>query len=172
VYVKDFVEIETASDAGAASLLLDQDDVDEPFLHYQGTSAASVANNVSTWKGGGTIEGYVKVEVAGDGDYWMPYTSAPSQTMPYREITATTNTTANDYIILCTAASADYDVELINVASVNGQVLVIKNKAASTYDVGVDPNGSQNIDNNSTSATLNPGDSITIMSNGTEWSIH
>jgi hypothetical protein len=51
------VEIETASDCAVASLTLDQNDVDEPFIKFEGTSAADQANNISTANGDGAVIG-------------------------------------------------------------------------------------------------------------------
>ena len=83
------VEIETAADEGDAALTIDQNDVDEPFINFEGTSAADQANNISTVNGDGTVEGpknysstagwayegMIRVNVGGT-DYWMPYYSA------------------------------------------------------------------------------------------------
>jgi len=78
-------EIECGSTFGTACLLLDQDDADQEFITYEGTSAANKTNNISTLGAGAagssstgpdsgsfTHAGMVRVNVNGT-DYWMPY---------------------------------------------------------------------------------------------------
>jgi len=76
-FTTDIVTIDTSPTAGAEALCIKQDDADEPFIKYDGTSAASAANNVSTWTTGNSIQGFVRVDVEGT-DYWMPYYDAPT----------------------------------------------------------------------------------------------
>jgi hypothetical protein len=74
---------------GAIPVLeLDQDDEDETFINYVGTSAADQAHSISTVNGDGavdgpknysssagwTFEGMVKIDINGS-PYWMPYYS-------------------------------------------------------------------------------------------------
>ena len=62
---------------GAALLVLDQDDTDEPFINFDGSSAASAATNISTWTSGATLAGYVRVAINGT-DAWIAYHTAPT----------------------------------------------------------------------------------------------
>lgn len=69
--------IDTLTTAGDAALEIKQDDADEPFIKFTGTSAASSANNITTWTTGATLTGYVRNNINGT-DYWMPYYTAPT----------------------------------------------------------------------------------------------
>lgn len=51
------VEIETTTTEGAQALTIDQNDVDKAFIDFQGLSTAGVTTNISSCKGGGTIDG-------------------------------------------------------------------------------------------------------------------
>jgi len=82
------LEIETVSTEGDAGLTIDQNDDDEPFINYEGKSAADQANNISTVNGDGAVDGpknysssagwtfvgMVRINVNGT-DYWTPYYS-------------------------------------------------------------------------------------------------
>lgn len=70
------LEVQTTSTIGNQAVTIDQDDADQAFIDFQGTSAASAANNISTWTVA-TIAGYVKIEINGAA-YWMPYYDAPT----------------------------------------------------------------------------------------------
>jgi len=83
------LEVETASDEGDAGLTVDQNDEDEPFVNFEGTSAVDQTKNISTINGDGTVEGpknysssagwafegMMRININGT-DYWMPYYSA------------------------------------------------------------------------------------------------
>jgi len=84
------LHVDQASTSGAKPVLyLDQGDVDEEFIRFDGTSAADQANSISTVNGDGAVtgpkdfsasagwafEGMVRVNINGT-DYWMPYYSA------------------------------------------------------------------------------------------------
>lgn len=69
--------IDTLTTAGDAALEIKQDDADEPFIKYTGTSAANADNNITTWTSGATLSGYVRNNINGT-DYWMPYYTAPT----------------------------------------------------------------------------------------------
>lgn len=71
------LEVNTATDIGVSAVAIQQDDDDEPFIDYAGTSAASSAKNISTWTAGNSIQGFVRVAINGS-DYWMPYYNAPT----------------------------------------------------------------------------------------------
>lgn len=68
---------DTTTTTAEAAIDLKQDDADEPFIKFTGTSAANTANNITTWTVGATLTGYVRVAV-GATDYWMPYYTAPT----------------------------------------------------------------------------------------------
>ena len=54
-----------------------QNDDDEPFIKVNGTTAASAAKSLSTWKTGATLTGYIRTAVNST-DYWVPYYTAPT----------------------------------------------------------------------------------------------
>ena len=71
------VKIDTITTTGDAAIEIKQDDADEPFIKYTGTSAASTANNITTFTSGATLAGYVRQSINGT-DYWTPYYTAPT----------------------------------------------------------------------------------------------
>jgi hypothetical protein len=83
------LEIDGSVTEGQHLLELDQDDNDEPFIKFDGTSAADQTKNISTVNGDGAVEGpknfsasagwafegMIRIDVNGT-DYWIPYYSA------------------------------------------------------------------------------------------------
>lgn len=65
------------SDLGQQAVTIDQDDVDQAFIDYQGTSEAGVTKNISTHGSAGALSGWIKVEINGTGR-WIPYYEDPS----------------------------------------------------------------------------------------------
>jgi len=79
-------EVETTSAIAVQAMTIDQNDEDQAFIDYQGTSAADASKNISTMQGDGDVDGprlyagsngwffigMVKVEINGVA-YWMPY---------------------------------------------------------------------------------------------------
>ena len=51
---------------------LDQEDVDEPFIRFEGTTAADQTKSLTTVTGVGSHEGHVLVSING-ADKWIPY---------------------------------------------------------------------------------------------------
>ena len=67
------VEINQANSSGAiACLALDQDDQDEPFIKFVGTSASDQSKSLSTDTSVGSLTGHIRIDVNGT-DYWIPY---------------------------------------------------------------------------------------------------
>ena len=67
------VEINQANSSGAiACLALDQDDQDEPFIKFDGTTASDQSKSLSTDTSVGSLTGHIRVDVNGT-DYWIPY---------------------------------------------------------------------------------------------------
>jgi hypothetical protein len=69
------LEVKTTTTFAKPCLELDQEDADQPFINYEGTSDAGVGNSITT----ATIlnfdyEGMVRIKINGV-DYWMPYYS-------------------------------------------------------------------------------------------------
>lgn len=71
------LEVETLSDEGDVAIVIDQNDADQAFIDYQGTSAANASNSISTWTSGNSIQGFFRVEINGS-TQWMPYYDAPT----------------------------------------------------------------------------------------------
>ena len=71
------------TDAGAAIpvLLLDQDDVNEPFYKLEGHGDTDCSKNLADTSPTWTLEGYYRIEILDDnaviaaGDYWVPFYS-------------------------------------------------------------------------------------------------
>ena len=67
------VEINQANSSGAiACLALDQDDVDEPFIKFDGTTASDQSKSLSTDTSVGSLTGHIRVDINGT-DFWIPY---------------------------------------------------------------------------------------------------
>jgi hypothetical protein len=67
------VEINQANSSGAiACLSLDQDDTDQEFIKFDGTSASDQSSSISTDTSVGSLTGHIRVNVNGT-DFWMPY---------------------------------------------------------------------------------------------------
>ncbi|KKL17697.1 hypothetical protein LCGC14_2482960, partial [marine sediment metagenome] len=71
------LEISTGASEGKQAFTIDQNDADKAFIDFQGTSAANVANNITTWTAGNSIQGFTRQEINGT-EYWMPYYDAPT----------------------------------------------------------------------------------------------
>ena len=67
------VEINQANSSGAiACLALDQDDQDEPFIKFDGTTASDQSKSLSTDTSVGSLTGHIRVDINGT-DFWIPY---------------------------------------------------------------------------------------------------
>jgi hypothetical protein len=67
------VEINQASTtAGTACLSLDQDDTDQEFIKFDGTSNSDQSSSITTDTSVGSITGHIRVNVNGT-DYWIPF---------------------------------------------------------------------------------------------------
>lgn len=86
----------------------------------------------------------------------------------YNFVQKTANYTVlnSDYYIECTANS--FTVTLLSASGIGGQTFVIKNSGTGT--ITVDGNGSETIDGE-LNQTLSQNDSMTVVSNGTNWII-
>ena len=67
------VEINQANSSGAiACLSLDQDDTDQEFIKFDGTSASDQGSSITTDTSVGDLTGHIRVNVNGT-DYWIPF---------------------------------------------------------------------------------------------------
>jgi hypothetical protein len=67
------VEINQAnSSAGTACLSLDQDDVDQEFIKFDGTTASDQSSSLTTDTSVGSITGHIRVNINGT-DFWIAY---------------------------------------------------------------------------------------------------
>ena len=67
------VEINQSSSSGAiACLSLDQDDTDQEFIKFDGTSASDQSSSITTDTSVGSLSGHGRVNVNGT-DYWIPF---------------------------------------------------------------------------------------------------
>ena len=73
------LEVETGAAEGKQAITIDQNDIDQAFIDFQGESEAGAAKNISSWTAGCTIQGFVLQEVNGS-PFWMPYYDAPTGT--------------------------------------------------------------------------------------------
>ena len=67
------VEINQSNSSGAiACLSLDQDDTDQPFIKFDGTTASDQSSSLSTDTSVGSLTGHIRIDVNGT-DFWIPY---------------------------------------------------------------------------------------------------
>ena len=67
------VEINQANTtAGTACLSLDQDDVDQEFIKFDGTTASDQSSSLTTDTSVGSLTGHIRVNINGT-DFWIPY---------------------------------------------------------------------------------------------------
>ena len=67
------VEINQAnSSAGTACLSLDQDDTDQEFIKFDGTSNSDQSSSITTDTSVGSLTGHIRVNINGT-DFWIPY---------------------------------------------------------------------------------------------------
>jgi len=67
------VEINQANaSAGTACLSLDQDDTDQEFIKFDGTSNSDQSSSITTDTSVGSITGHIRVNINGT-DYWIPF---------------------------------------------------------------------------------------------------
>lgn len=59
------LEVQTATDEGKQAITIDQNDADQVFIDFQGTSAANADNSLTTWTAGNSIQGFIWVEING-----------------------------------------------------------------------------------------------------------
>ena len=67
------VEINQSNSSGAiACLSLDQDDTDQEFIKFDGTSNSDQSSSITTDTSVGSLTGHIRVNVNGT-DYWIPF---------------------------------------------------------------------------------------------------
>lgn len=67
----------SSTTVGKQLLQLSQNDADQAFIDYSGTSAANTSNNITTYKTGSSVQGYIKVKINGV-ERWMAFGTAPT----------------------------------------------------------------------------------------------
>ena len=60
------------SSAGTACLSLDQDDTDQEFIKFDGTSNSDQSSSITTDTSVGSLTGHIRVNINGT-DYWVPF---------------------------------------------------------------------------------------------------
>lgn len=58
-------EVSTGAAEGKQAVTIDQNDADQAFIDYQGTSAANADNSITTWTAGNSIQGFIWAEING-----------------------------------------------------------------------------------------------------------
>jgi hypothetical protein len=71
------LDIITSTTLAREALKVTQNDADQAFIEYSGTSAANTTNNITTFTSGASIQGFVRVEINGT-TRWMPFYNAPT----------------------------------------------------------------------------------------------
>lgn len=124
----------------------------------------------TTWDPGSGAGVYAYI-----GSAWVSLSASGSGTFGFTSVVqtaATLNVTATDgiYAALCNCTSNNITVNLPTAAG-NTATLMIKKTDSSTNTVTVDGNGAQTIDGGTTAVLAVQYESITLVSDGSNWSI-
>lgn len=105
------------------------------------------------------------------GQIWLDTSTDATGTESLAVATKTTSYTAtnSDAVILCDASAAGITVTLPTAVGRLGRVYNIKKIDSSSFTVTVDGDGSETIDDGTTAILTVQYESITIISDGTEW---
>jgi hypothetical protein len=135
------------------------------FQNVSGSYAYLAGANYGAYVGDPSNNVYL-----GDGNYAINATGATKLagglTLSYTSTTTTYTISTSDYLVDCT--SGTFTTTLPTASSVAGKTFVIKNSGTGT--ITVDGDSSETIDGQLTQ-TLNQYDSITVVSNGSNWII-
>ena len=104
-----------------------------------------------------------------------PNASSPNSTLQvsgslagaFRSISSARTLDSTDFLVKCTGSS-DFTVTLPTAASISGRIYVVKNSGSATITLAT--TSSQTIDG-STTLSIGPGVSYTVMSDGSNWII-
>ena len=67
-----FITITSPTDVGQASLVIDQNDIDQPFIDFQGTAAGNATASISTFTGtDGADAGWIQVDINNGTKRWI-----------------------------------------------------------------------------------------------------
>jgi hypothetical protein len=97
--------------------------------------------------------------------------AADGYLFPVMPVTSAYTVSLNDAFVPVNATSGAITVTLPKVAECKGKMIVIKKTDASANAVTVDGNGSETIDGATTNALSSQYDSVSLMSDGTQWLI-
>ena len=86
-----------------------------------------------------------------------------------REITASETLEADDYLVLVDATSGAVTASLPTALSKEGSQIIVKKIDVSANAVTVDADASETIDGSTTTSLAAQYDSVTVISDGTEW---
>lgn len=148
----DDVTLVNNSGSGTQKLFLGGDDV--TLAQYNGVALIfnGTAWVLATGAGSGASNEVTAVNPIDDTD--SPYT-----------------VTADDHVILCDDTSGNITVNLPTASGIDNRLYVIKKTNSSTNTITIDPNGSETIDGSATFLMYDFGDSVRILSDGTNWHI-
>lgn len=97
--------------------------------------------------------------------------SSQSVNLNVTSVSALYNSTSSDDVILCDASGGAFTVNLFSAVGNNGKVLTIKKTDSSFNQVTIDPNSTETIDLVSTRSLSTDGETIKIISDGSNWHI-
>jgi len=130
--------------------------------HVPKTIAATKINS------GAASSGYVlKADGSGGASFSAPSAVALTAVTKTANYTATTS----DGIIRCDATGGTFQITLPAAASSSGTTLYVKKVDSSANAVTIKGNSSELIDLANTFLLVNPGDTLQIYCNGTNWDI-
>lgn len=112
------------------------------------------------------------VVLGSDGANWFVLANFSKVRMvPIVSKTTTYTATLNDEVILADTSGGAWTLSLPAAAAATGKVYTVKKTSSDANLVTIDPSGSETIDGSTTKTLLTQYSSISIISNGTNWSM-
>lgn len=71
-----FRQTDTTATANTEVIAIHQEDADDPFIDFRGTSGSGSTNSISTTTSGNASAGHIMIEINGT-EYWLRYFTAP-----------------------------------------------------------------------------------------------
>ena len=158
---------------------------DNALARFDGATGKILQNSIIITDDSGNITGVLTIDsvfvsasapsAPTAGVPWLDTSVASSAagagTLPVTTITINTTLTTSEVVVLCDAVSNVITVTLPAASSNTGKRYYISKIDASAHDVIVDGNASETIDGGLTAVMTSQYESITIVCDGSNWSI-
>lgn len=132
------------------------------------------ANNLSELESIDSAIANLGLDAGGEHDIWLRRTGdrlTGAIEVPVITTTDSAYTVGNERITLCDATSNAITVSLSTAATRKGRMHTIKKIDSSVNAITIDPHSSETIDGASTHTLSSQYDTVTLVSDGTEWFI-